>query len=683
MKPQRYLKHLGALKHLCFAPLLFFISLVSHAAGLLVPSNSQLPSLEIKQHHVDVSIEDGYAITSITQVFSNPNDITLEAVYSFPTPAKAAVAEFTYWIDGKPVTGEVLEKQEARAVYEQEKAQGRETALTEQDEYKTFDSSVYPVLPKQDVKIRLVYLQPVHVDHGIGSYTYPLEDGGVDQEKLAFWGYNDVVTETFSFDMNIRSSYPIDDVRLPKHPQALATALTNQEWSINMSNGAAIHEETTQAASSIKNITKLDQDIVVYWRHQQGLPGSIDMVTHREPGAKKGTFMMTITPGDDLSRITQGRDWVFVLDYSGSMQGKYQSLIEGVNKGLSKLNANDRFRIILFNNSATEITNDYTQATPENVARYTQVLESTQPTGGTNLYNGLEEGITGLDSDRASAIILVTDGVANVGTTEKKSFLTLLEQYDVRLFTFVMGNSANRPLLESMTKVSNGFAMSVSNSDDIVGKLMLATEKLTHEAFHDVEVDFDGVKVTNVTPERIGSIYRGEQLILFGHYWGDGQANVEIKGKVSGQKKVYKTHFEFPKHNETNPEIERLWAFASIETLQNKMDYLGEDSDSKQAIIDIAKQYGLVTPYTSMIVVREEVFKQLNISRDNAQRIEKEAQAKQKRASLGVKDNRVDTHQPAFNTARAYPGSGGGSIGLGGVFLLALVLMMRRRIQHS
>jgi Ca-activated chloride channel homolog len=660
--------------------LLLAFSLFVQSAGLLSPSKSQIPNLEIKQHHVDVTVEDGYAITSVTQTFSNPNDITLEAIYSFPVPEKAAVSEFTYWIDGKPVTGEVLEKKKAREIYEQEKSQGRETALTEKDEYKSFDSSVYPVLPKQDVKIRLVYIQAVHADHGIGSYVYPLEDGGVDEEKLAFWSYNSVVSEAFSFNMNIRSSYPIDDVRLPKHPQAVATSATNQEWHVSMINGQAMSEEQgTSQVSTKQTITKLDQDIVVYWRHQQGLPGSIDMVTHKEPGKDKGTFMMTITPGDDLAKINQGRDWIFVLDYSGSMQGKYHSLIEGVNKGLSKLNPSDRFRIILFNNSANEITKGYTLATQENVSRFTQTLESTNPTGGTNLYDGLKKGIKGLDSDRASAIILVTDGVANVGTTEKKSFLKLLEQYDVRLFTFVMGNSANRPLLDSMTKISNGFAMSVSNSDDIVGKLMIATEKLTHEAFHDIDIDIDGVKVKNLTPGRIGSIYRGQQLILFGHYWGDGNAKIEIKGKVSGQTLNYKTSFEFPKQSKLNPEIERLWAFASIESLQNKIDYLGEDADSKQAIIDIAKQYGLVTDYTSMIVVREEVFKQLDISRDNAKRVEKEMHAKQQRANQPVRDNRKDAHQPAFNNTRSYPSSGGGSSSPWMILLLIIAALLSRK----
>ncbi len=465
------------------------------AAGLMTPANSNLPELELKQHHVNVVIEDGYAVTTVDQVFFNPNDAALEANYSFPVPEKASVGEFTYWIDGKPVTGEVLEKQQARQVYEQEKAQGRETALTEKDEYKTFDSVVYPVQPQHDVKIRLVYIQPAHVDSGIGRYVYPLEEGGVDEAKMAFWSYNKTVTEAFSFNLQVRSSYPIDELRLPQHSQAVVKTLSAQEWQVSMANGQASQASSEEASSAEANseeggngqagaqtIQSLDKDIVVYWRHQQGLPGSIDMITHKEPGKDRGTFMLTVTPGDDLAAINTGRDWAFVLDLSGSMTGKYQSLVEGVNKGLEKLSPNDRFRIILFNDRAMELTSGYTAVTADNVKRYTEKLGNTPPRGGTNLYAGLDKGVSGLDSDRASAIILVTDGVANVGVTEKKSFLELLEKYDVRLFTFVMGNSANRPLLEGMTKVSNGFAMNVSNSDDIAGKLMLATDKLGHEA---------------------------------------------------------------------------------------------------------------------------------------------------------------------------------------------------------
>ncbi|MBE9521947.1 MAG: hypothetical protein IME95_02030, partial [Proteobacteria bacterium] len=149
-----------------------FVVQGSQAAGLMTPANGTLPDLQIKQHHVDVVIEDGYSITTIDQTFHNPNDNALEAIYSFPVPEQASVGEFTYWIDGKAVTGEVLEKEKARDVYEQEKAQGRETALTEKDQYRTFDSRVYPVKPQESVRIRLVYIQPVHVDLGIGRYVY-------------------------------------------------------------------------------------------------------------------------------------------------------------------------------------------------------------------------------------------------------------------------------------------------------------------------------------------------------------------------------------------------------------------------------------------------------------------------------------------------------------------------------
>ena len=98
-----------------------------HAAGLLVPASGNNDSaLQIKSHDVSVVIENGYAITSVNQVFHNPQANDLEAIYRFPVPDKASVSEFTVWIDNLPVIGEVLEKKQARQVYQEEKDAGRE-----------------------------------------------------------------------------------------------------------------------------------------------------------------------------------------------------------------------------------------------------------------------------------------------------------------------------------------------------------------------------------------------------------------------------------------------------------------------------------------------------------------------------------------------------------------------------
>ena len=190
------------------------------AAGLLSPSDNSLPALEIKDHQVKVVIEDGYAITTVEQAFHNPHAQDLEAIYSFPVPEKAAVAEFTMWIDNKPVHGEVLEKGKARTIYEEQKAAGQDAGLTEKDSYKTFDIAVSPVRAGQDTRIRFGYIQPVKVDSAMGRYVYPLEEGGVDDTKLSFWTANEKVTNTFSFDLILRPGYPVDGIRLPNHPAA-------------------------------------------------------------------------------------------------------------------------------------------------------------------------------------------------------------------------------------------------------------------------------------------------------------------------------------------------------------------------------------------------------------------------------------------------------------------------------
>ncbi len=678
MKTQTQKNKLGWMSLLTVLAL--FFSVGSQAAGLLKPANSGLPDLQIREHHVDVVIDNGYITTQIDQIFHNPNAQQLEAIYSFPVPEKAAVGEFTYWIDGKPITAEVVEKQKAKQIYQQEKQAGREAALVEKDVYKTFDISVTPVLPSSDVHIRLVYIQSADIDHSIGRYVYPLEEGGVDEEKLSFWTRNEAVTEKFSFNMRLRSGYPLDSIRLPKHPQAVINSNGDQEWEVSLVNQQQLQEEGS--VSNGTTVATLDQDIVVYWRLKENLPGTLDMVSYREEGQSQGTFMLTLTPGDDLPVMTQGGDWIFVLDVSGSMSGKYATLAQGVRQAVQKLRPQDRFRIVVFNESASDISNGFQFASPENIKHMLSTMENYKPGGGTNLYSGLEKAMTKLDADRSASIILVTDGVANVGVTEKKAFIKLLKKNDIRLFTFIMGNSANRPMLEEMTDVSQGFAVSVSNADDIVGKIMQASSKMTHMALHDVKLDIDGVSVKQITPEHIGSLYRGQQLVLFGHYFKAGTATVTLSGKVGSEKRIYSTQVNFPDTAVDHPELERLWAYGFIEHLQSQLDYFGADADIEQAITDVAIQYGLVTDYTSMLVVRDEVFQQLNIQRSNKQRVEKEQQARQARAQQPLTSKRVDSQQPMFTKPRSSLGGGSGAMDMWLMTALLLLLAtgyIRRR----
>lgn len=176
----------------------------------------------------------------------------------------------------------------------------------------------------------------------------------------------------------------------------------------------------------------------------------------------------------------------------------------------------------------------------------------------------------------------------------------------------------------------------------------------------------------------MASLYRGQQLIVFGHYRGEGDATVRLSGKISGKPVTYSTRFTFPKTAMRNPEVERLWAFASLEDLQREIDDFGENLDLTQAATDLAVEYGLVTPRTSMVVVQEKVFVARNIQRRNRDRLKMEAAARQIRMSQPVRARRVDRKAPAFQNAQAtYRNSGGRSGGgSGSLDLLSLSLVL-------
>ena len=648
------------------------------AAGLLKPVGSH-DSLTINDHDVRVVLEDGYATTTVEQSFQNLTPQDLEAIYAFPVPAHAAVAEFTYWIDGKPVTAEVMKRAQARQLYENEKAANRETALAEQDGYKRFEMSVWPVRAQDDVRIRLTYIQPIKLDGGVGRYAYPLEEGGVDDpQERSFWTFTDEVTGRFSFDMTLRTAYPIDGLRIPDHPQAQINQETDGTWRVSVQDG---HTDVEEPGNNQTSNIALDQDMVVYWRQPNNLPGSLDIIANKADAEGRGTFMAVFTPGDDLVPITTGRDWTFVVDRSGSMQGKFATVLNGMERALKSLPPQDRFRIILFNDTAMTAFSGYQQATPRAVEEMITKASSWGPQGGTNLYAGLEMGLRDLDADRPHGVVLITDGVANVGRTQRKDFIDLAAANDVRLFTVVMGNSANRPLLEHLADASGGHAISVSNSDDITGRLMTATTSLSHYAFTDLSLSIDGVKTADLTPQVPAALHRGQQLVVFGHYWKGGPATFTLTGRTADKAHEYKVPMTLPAQANLNPEIDRLWAFSNIEDMMRQRALLGADQDTEDAITSTAIEYGLLTPFTSMVVVREDVFANLGIDRTNQKRLEAEKTAQATRLQKGPS---VTSTQIA-GTPRAHVSNGGGANGSGaaGPLLIGLLAFLRRIVRRN
>lgn len=354
----------------------FTVSSVNiRAAGILTPKGAPQAPIQIKDHRVEVVINNGFARTEVQQTFFNPNNADLEALYSFPLPKSASLSEVTIFAGEKEIHGEVLQKREANQIYEDEKQSGGNTGKADKNGIQSFDFTVHPVRAQSKTRIRFVYYQPLEIDTGMGRYLYPLQDGGTDDAARGFWERNEKVEGSLSIHLELKSAWPVTEVRAP----GLEAAAVTQK----LGDG---HYKVTFDQSG----ASLNRDFVFYYRLQDNLPGRVELIPYRADANKPGTFMMVITPGLDLQPIQRGADYTFVLDVSGSMEGKLHTLGRGVTKALQSLKPEDRFRLVTFSNRARDINGGFKSATSENIASAVQLVEAIKVQGGTDLYSGVE-----------------------------------------------------------------------------------------------------------------------------------------------------------------------------------------------------------------------------------------------------------------------------------------------------
>ena len=646
------------------------------ASGTLTPTAGNKAPIQIREHVVNVVIDNGFARTEVNQVFFNPNPTDVEAIYTFPVPKSASLAGLTIRNGDRTLEGEVVEADKAKKVYEEERDSGNDAGLGECSctkekkdiEYSSYKFSIANVRAQSETRIQFVYYQPLKIESAVGRYVYPMDEGGTDEAAKDFWSRNSHVEQHFTVNVELRSGWPVDEVRTPGvEDAAKVDKIDAGHYKVTVDREAA----------------DLNHDFVFYYRLAENLPGRVELMTYKPSANAPGTFMLTVTPGEDLAPIgqplsasaggmtynetvtvnsTAGADYVFVLDISGSMQSKLPTLAKGVQQTLTHFKPGDRFRIFTFNQHANELTPGFVPANAETVAQWSDKVQQLRSWGGTNVYEGLKAGLDAVQADRATSVLFVTDGVANEGIVDPKAFRALLKKYDVRVFGFLMGNNANWPLMQLIAETSGGFYDAVSNDDDIVGAILLAKSKIISEAMHDAKLTIDGVATSDRTDDVVTKIYRGQQLVIFGRYDKGGPSNVKLAAKMTGQDATYTTAFDFPEVSTDYPELERMWAMSRIENAITKETAgLMPPEESESTIRDLGLKYQLVTDYTSMIVLSDEDFAKHGIDRTNKERVDSERKAQAARVTAPPSTFRVDANRPMF-TGPAHTTRGGGAI---------------------
>lgn len=597
-----------------------------HAAGLLIADGGFGGVLEIREQDVRVTINNGIAVTQVEQVFRNTEDRQVEALYTFPVPKGASVADFSMWINGREMVGEVVEKQRARQIYESYKETRKDPGLLEQTDFKTFEMRVFPVAPQADQRVRITYYQELDFDHDWATYVYPLATAtrpGLDSRTR----------ERFAFTLDVKSEIPITAMESPSHRKDFVV----------------VHHDDHHARASLEaREGNLNRDVVLAFELSRPRTG-LDLIASRN-GNEDGYFLLTLTAGDELAEREAGMDYVFLLDISGSMDedGKLDLSRGSLEAFIQALGKEDRFEVLAFNISPQELFAGLRPAEEPSKREAVEFLRSQDARGGTVLEPALRNAYRYKGADRPLNVVVLSDGMTDQG--ERATLLRLIGERPAgtRVFAIGVGNEVNRALLEQLAQDTGGLAAFVSRGDDFDRQARAFRRKLLRPAASNLEIEIEGGDVYDLEPAKLPNLYHGAPVRLYGRYRQDGPIQVRLKADVGGTILDRTVGLEIPADAE-NPEIERMWAWHRVQSLLKEADREGSRNGVIPEIVRLGEAYSIVTEYTSFLVLENDAeYRRWQIERRNALRVERDrrAQARVREELDRIRDRSLEALGP-------------------------------------
>jgi Ca-activated chloride channel family protein len=618
---------------------------VGRAQGLVVVSEAvpmanhfAFAPLEVTSHRVAVNIADQVAVTAVEEDIHNSTGRALEGTYIFPLPAGAHIDKFSMDINGIQADAEMLDADKARAYYEEIVRKYRDPALLEYAGRGAVRIHVFPIEANGTKHIKLQYTQALQNDSGLIEYIYPL-----NTEKFSSRPLRDV-----SVTVKITGNDPIKSIYCPTH-----TTTIQRDGDSNATGTYAEHNarpDTNFKLLYSTSKTEIGANLLSY-----------------KADCDDGYFMLLASPGLNSAQKVQAKDICFVLDTSGSMadDNKLPQAIKALNFCLANLNPDDRFQVIRFSSDVEPFFDErLVPADESHVAKARQFVSGLKPNGGTSLNDAVLKAISLHDpsAKRPFNIVFLTDGMPTVGETNDDRILANVRNTggNTRVFCFGIGTDVNTHLLDGIAADTRSTSTYVVGGEDIELKVSSFFGKIRQPVLTDVTVTFDGsgIHTTQVYPNAMPDLFKGESLTIFGRYTGSGPGSVRISGTVNGEKREFVTDVKFTADSTEHAFIPQLWATRRVGWLLDEIRIHGENAELKNEIVTLARKYGIVTPYTAYLIIEDERTRGVPLSRQSFGEMSNDREALRKAESYSrsnaaeAKDGTQQTGKQAVTNAQ-------------------------------
>jgi Ca-activated chloride channel homolog len=560
-----------------------------------------IDALPLKATQVDVRIAGVIAAVVVTQHYRNEGQRPIEARYIFPGSTQAAVHAMTVQVGERRIVAQIREKQRARLEYASAKREGKTTALLEEQRPNVFSMNVANILPGDDVRVELQYTELLAPNEGLYRYVFPTvvgpryrsPNGSPDNGSFPATAHlQPGVPSDVSFDLTVKlnAPLPIQEVRCQTH--RLETLGLGTE-----------HVQLALADDAARD----DRDFILEYR-LAGESTAAGLMLYQAPEAPdaENFFLALVEPPRAVAPPQiNPRDYIFVVDISGSMQGYPLDTAKVLLRHLiGGLRPSDSFNVVLFSGSSKVLSEQSVPATQANIERALRTIDRAGGGGSTEIVPALRR-VAALPkpAEVSRSVIVITDGYVAV---ENEVFQLVRRSLDhANVFAFGIGSAVNRHLIEGLARAGQGEAFIVTRPEHAAEQAERLRRMIDAPVLTQLKARFTGVEVYDVEPAVLPDVMAGRPVLLWGKWRGDSHgAKLVLQGQTASGS--YSDVIDAPAADPDAVALRHLWARQRIAQLGDEEALTGGQSQ-REPITALGLKYGLLTTYTSFIAVDQRV----------------------------------------------------------------------------